>query len=324
MLSVKRQTLIAGLVGGLCLFLVLGSTRSGHTELISTPARARQMMLRGIEPFDPPSPLPLADLSRLAPQHVSTMSCCVFHANGQPPRRQAVAFLLTLFVAGLGSGPEEESGQDWEVAMALDKGCERQQRERKEGNLAWGRYAGAEPCIPAKRSNPMMWPFDVPGKTWARGEDGSYASDSEGAEQRGKEEWPYNHADLHRCPPRPFLERVSLLAVSPMSPPSFPPHTSVQNTRTHTHAHSHTHTHLNPTPLTPHPPDPRGPPPGTWRAPKRRCRPSTFLMVSSTGTLHNKMRNLRQPQPALRLLDCTHCTASLAARSRSNTGGRRA
>lgn len=90
--------------------------------------------------------------------------------------------------------------------MALDAGCERQQRERGEGNLAWARPEGSDPCIPMKRANPMMWPFDVPGKTWARGGDGAFPSDS----KRVDGAWPYDHKDLSRYVESAAVEKPTI------------------------------------------------------------------------------------------------------------------
>ena len=90
--------------------------------------------------------------------------------------------------------------------MALDKGCQRQQRERGAGNLGWARSEGSDPCIPMKRSNPMMWPYDAPGKTWARAEDGEYPSDS----SRDQEVWPYKHTDLSRYVESAAVEKPTI------------------------------------------------------------------------------------------------------------------
>jgi hypothetical protein len=93
--------------------------------------------------------------------------------------------------SGLGSGPEQDSQNDWHVAISLDAGCKHMLDEKAKGNVAWRRITDAS-CIPNKRVNPLMWPFDVPGKSWSA-VDGKYPSDS----SRDAKAWPYNHKDLH-------------------------------------------------------------------------------------------------------------------------------
>mmetsp|Transcript_86487 Transcript_86487/g.231045 ORF Transcript_86487/g.231045 Transcript_86487/m.231045 type:complete len:116 (+) Transcript_86487:203-550(+) len=94
-------------------------------------------------------------------------------------------------IGGIGSGEEDENENDWEVSMHLDKGCEEHLKARSEGNPGWKRLPMTS-CIPNKRQNPMMWPFDAPGKVWLHDSHDS---------TRDAKRWPYKERDL-----RDFVE----------------------------------------------------------------------------------------------------------------------
>lgn len=71
--------------------------------------------------------------------------------------------------------------------MHVDKGCEDVLKMREEGNPAWKRVPTTK-CDPNKRINPMMWPYDAPGKVWSH--------DSKDSNKDAKA-WPYNEENLH-------------------------------------------------------------------------------------------------------------------------------
>lgn len=94
-------------------------------------------------------------------------------------------------IGGIGSGEEDENENDWEVSMHLDSGCSEYLKARKEGNPGWKRLPSVT-CIPNKRQNPMMWPFDAPGKAWLHD-----STDS----SKDADHWPYKESNL-----RDFVE----------------------------------------------------------------------------------------------------------------------
>ena len=100
-------------------------------------------------------------------------------------------------IGGLGAGEEDENEKDWEVSMHLDSGCSEHLKARSEGNPGWKRLPSVT-CIPNKVQNPMMWPFDAPGKTWLH--------DSTDSSKDG-DHWPYKETDLRdfveSAPPSP-------------------------------------------------------------------------------------------------------------------------
>jgi hypothetical protein len=97
-------------------------------------------------------------------------------------------FNLTLRsgIGGIGAGEEDENENDWEVSMHLDSGCSEHLKARAEGNPGWKRLPSVT-CVPNKRQNPMMWPFDAPGKTWLHD-----STDS----SKDAAHWPYKETDL--------------------------------------------------------------------------------------------------------------------------------
>ena len=81
--------------------------------------------------------------------------------------------------------------------MHLDSGCHEHLKARSEGNPGWKRLPSVT-CIPNKQQNPMMWPFDAPGKTWLH--DSKDSTKDPG-------QWPYKSTDLRNfvesAPPSP-------------------------------------------------------------------------------------------------------------------------
>eukprot|EP00960_Hanusia_phi_P052328 761396-Hanusia_phi.AAC.2 len=102
-------------------------------------------------------------------------------SNGRAPR------IMLAGIGSWGSGEEQENGNDWEVSMHVDKGCEDVLKMREDGNPAWKRVPTTK-CDPNKRINPMMWPYDAPGKVWLH--------DSKDTNKDVKV-WPYKEDNLH-------------------------------------------------------------------------------------------------------------------------------
>jgi hypothetical protein len=105
--------------------------------------------------------------------------------------------IFWLGIGGLGAGEEDDNEKGWEVSMHLDSGCHEHLKARSEGNPGWKRLPSVT-CIPNKQQNPMMWPFDAPGKTWLHD-----STDS----SRDPGQWPYKSTDLRNfvesAPPSP-------------------------------------------------------------------------------------------------------------------------
>ena len=104
---------------------------------------------------------------------------------------------MSVGIGGLGAGEEDDNEKGWEVSMHLDSGCHEHLKARSEGNPGWKRLPSVT-CIPNKQQNPMMWPFDAPGKTWLH--------DSKDS-TKDAAQWPYKSTDLRNfvesAPPSP-------------------------------------------------------------------------------------------------------------------------
>ncbi len=102
--------------------------------------------------------------------------------------------------------------------MHLDSGCHEHLKARSEGNPGWKRLPSVT-CIPNKQQNPMMWPFDAPGKTWLH--DSKDSSKDAG-------QWPYKSTDLRNfvesAPPSPAWADGIWYRARAFSPPSLPLH----------------------------------------------------------------------------------------------------
>jgi hypothetical protein len=155
---------------------------AGMRKKVATKGVANQNMLKGVH-AEMRAAMSRADSDlKDAQSEMQALMKKAMHGLSAPARQQ-----MLLGIGGWGSGEEMDNAGDWEVAMHVDKGCEETLTLRSEGNPGWKRKVQNK-CDPNKIQNPMMWPFDAPGKVWLHD-----STDS----SKEPEKFPYDTDKLH-------------------------------------------------------------------------------------------------------------------------------
>ncbi len=155
---------------------------AGMRKKVATKGVAKQNMLKGVN-TQMRAAMSRADSDlKDAQSEMQALMKKAMHDLSAPARQQ-----MLLGIGGWGSGEDMDNAGDWEVAMHVDKGCEETLTLRSEGNPGWKRKMQNK-CDPNKIQNPMMWPFDAPGKVWLHD-----STDS----SKEPEKFPYDTDKLH-------------------------------------------------------------------------------------------------------------------------------